>query len=69
MINLYFFLILNRAAHKYCIDPLKEYLAAEMTTRHVTVENALDIFVSGNTYENEAMIEMAKNVIKLYAKN
>jgi hypothetical protein len=37
------FFILNRAAHKYCIDPLKEYVAAEMTTtaQHIKVVNPL----------------------------
>ncbi len=62
----FLFFILNRAAHKYCIDPLKEYVAVEMTTtaQHIKVENALEIFVLGNTYGNEAMIEIAKNVIK-----
>jgi hypothetical protein len=61
--------MLNRAAHKYCIDPLKDYVAVQIATHHIKVENALEIFVLGNTYENEAMIQMAKYVIKLYAKN
>ncbi len=65
-INLFFFFILNRAAHKYCIDPLKKYLSAEMTStaQHISVENALEIFILGNTYGNEGMIEIAKNFIK-----
>ncbi len=55
---------LFQASHKYGLDPLVTYLAAKMAVYHTTPEKALEIFELGHLYENDTMIEMAKQVIK-----
>ncbi len=55
---------LYKAAHKYCIDPLMDYLTLKIVEHHTRSEKALEIFEFGKLYENKAMIEISKEIIK-----
>ncbi len=55
---------LFQAAHKYCMNSLKDYLAFQIVNRHTKPETAIEIFEIGQMYENEAMIQKATEIIK-----
>jgi hypothetical protein len=58
------FMNLYQAAHKYCIDPLKEYLVAQIVAGYKKAENALEILAVGTTYGEKLMVDAAKEIIK-----
>jgi hypothetical protein len=55
---------LLRAAHKYELESLKNYLVSKLVEYHAQPEKAVRIFEFGHWFENKAMIEMSKKVIK-----
>ncbi len=55
---------LFQAAHKYCMEPFKDYLAAQIVEHHTKPETAVEMFEFGHLYENDAIIKKAKSIIK-----
>ncbi len=55
---------LYKVSHKYCLEPLLNYLTLIIVEHHTQPEKAVEIFEFGHLYESNAMIEMAKEVIK-----
>ncbi len=41
-------------------------MAAQIATHHIKVENVLEMFAFGSTYENEIILNEAKDTIKRY---
>ncbi len=39
-------------------------MAAQLATHHIKMENALEMFVFGSTYENDMILIKAKDIIK-----
>jgi hypothetical protein len=55
---------LLRAAHKFCIVSLKNYLSCHIVECHIQPEKALQIYEFGHFYDNKMLLEMATKIIK-----
>lgn len=48
-----------KAAAKYCVDPLKNWIVDEIESHFMKAENALQIFELGNSYDDKKMLSIA----------
>ncbi len=52
-----------KVAHKYFIDPLKEWIAFKIASNYMNTENVLDLFEMGDIYGDKILLNKAKELI------
>ncbi len=56
---------LYKAAHYYCIEPMKEWIRDKISSgKHFKAKNALNIFSWAKTYDEIETLEKVKKLIK-----